>query len=147
MPLVASPPYLHVNYEGRRRTLLGQWQRSVMPFEMHQGYACLLDAAQQYDCHYWLIDTTRRAAGIDATDVFWMLDVFFPQLAPRLGGTTYLAFLMAPNQLAGVLATPAIPPLPDGQNLAYYLQRFTDEAAARLWLRKCARIARSQQVR
>jgi hypothetical protein len=146
MPLVASPPYLLVNYEGRRRTLLGQWQRSVMPFEMHQGYACLLDAAQQYACRYWLIDTTRRTAGIDAADVFWMLDVFFPQLPARLGGTTYLAFLMAPNQLAGVLATPAIPVLPADQRLPYHLQRFTDEAAARLWLRKCARRARARQV-
>jgi len=139
MPLVASPPYLLINYEGRRRTLLGQWRRSVMPFEMHQGYAALLDTAEEYQCRHWLVDISKRAAGIAPTDVFWMLEVFFPQLAPRLGGTTYLAFLMAPNQLAGVLATPAIPPLPDDANQPYYLQRFTDETEARRWLRQCAK--------
>lgn len=139
MPRVASPPYLLINYEGRRRTLLGQWQRSVMPFEMQQGYAALLEAAVTYECRYWLIDTTRRQSGIDASDVFWMLDVFFPQLAPRLGHTTYLALLMAPNQLAGVLTSPLNPLLPENGHLPYYLQRFTDEATARQWLRKCAR--------
>jgi hypothetical protein len=139
MPLVASPPYLLINYEGRRRTLLGQWQRSVMPFEMHHGYAALLDVAQEYQCRRWLIDTSKRTSGIAPADVFWMLEVFFPQLAPRLGGTTYLAFLMAPSQLAGVLATPAIPPLPDDANQPYYLQRFTDEVEARRWLRQCAK--------
>ena len=139
MPLVASPPYLLINYEGRRRTLLGQWQRSVMPFELHQGYAALLDAAEEYQCRYWLIDTSKRTTGIAPADIFWMLEVFFPQLAPRLGGTTYLAFLMAPSQLAGILATPTIPPLPNEADQPYHLLRFTDEAEARCWLRQCAK--------
>ncbi|MBG8554931.1 hypothetical protein [Hymenobacter guriensis] len=137
MPLIASLPYLTITYQGRRRVLLGQWQRSVMPFELHHGYAQLLEAAVAHQCRFWLIDTTRWQAPADATTVLWMLESFLPRLHPQLGGTVYLAFLMAPHQLAGVLTNHAIPPLAALNGTPYQLQRFTEEAAALHWLRTC----------
>ncbi|MET4108061.1 hypothetical protein [Hymenobacter sp. UYP22] len=147
MPEVASPPYLYINYEGRRRTLLSRWQRSVMPFELHRGYAQLLDTAADYQCSCWLVDITRRLSPLGAADVSWLMEEYFPQLQPRLGNTVYLAYLMSPHQLAGVLATPYTPQQTEEVNLPYYFRRFTDEDSARQWLRSCARKARARQVR
>ncbi|RSK29514.1 hypothetical protein [Hymenobacter metallilatus] len=147
MPEVPSPPYLRIRYEGRRRTLLGEWQRSVMPFELHQGYAQLLTTATEYQCCYWLIDITRRLSPLGAADVSWLTEEYFPQLQPCLGNPVYLAYVMAPYQLAGMLAMPYTPQQPESPGLPYYFQRFTDEESARHWLKKCARKARASQMR
>ncbi|OON67039.1 hypothetical protein [Hymenobacter sp. CRA2] len=133
-----TPHYLSIDYEADAGLLVGRWQRLVMPFELHRGYARLLDAAAEHACRYWLIDTSQRMIGVDATDVQWMMDKFFPQLQPRLGRTTYLAYLMAPHQLAGMLTDRAMPTMDYFDGRPYDLARFTHEEQARAWLRQCA---------
>ncbi|TYZ10910.1 hypothetical protein FY528_07580 [Hymenobacter lutimineralis] len=137
MPPITSPAYFAITYHARRRVLVGQWQRSIMPFELNQGYHRLLEVAEAYECRFWLVDTVRWQAPADAATVLWMIETFLPKLYPRLGDTVYLAFLMAPHQLAGVLTNHAIPPLAAINGTPYQLQRFTDEATALRWLRRC----------
>lgn len=133
MPLFDSN-YLTITYTPEPQQLTGRWLRSVMPFELHRGYHALLDCAVERNCRYWLVDIRRRSS-VDALDVYWMLEEFYPQLYPRLGRTTYIAFLMAPNQLAGVLADSAIPALETPEEgKPYFLQRFTEEKPAQDWL-------------
>lgn len=138
---VFTSDYLTISYHNEPQLLTARWMRSIMPFEMHRGYGALLEGAAAHSCRFWLLDTRRRTS-IDATDVHWMLEEFYPKLLPRLGRTTYLAFLMAPHQLAGVLANAGIPPLSmlDGQ--PYVVQRFTEEAAGLHWLQQ----ARQQEA-
>ncbi|GAB2951810.1 hypothetical protein GCM10027048_16010 [Hymenobacter coalescens] len=133
-----TPHYLTIDYDAEAGLLIGRWRRLVMPFELHRGYAALLDAAAAHDCRYWLIDTSQRTSGVDASDVQWMMDRFFPQLQPRLGRTTYLAYLMAPHQLASIITDSDIPNLTYFDERPYRLARFTDEVQARSWLRRCA---------
>ncbi|MBD2715166.1 hypothetical protein KBK19_08980 [Microvirga sp. STR05] len=130
-----STPYLDIIYRPEQHVLLGRWLRGVMPFELQQGYAALLEAATEYNCRFWLLDIRRRA-GVDSSDVFWIMEEFFPKLQPRLGRTTYLAFLMSPHHLAGVLANATIPSLTYFDTLPYQLQRFTDESASLEWLQQ-----------
>jgi hypothetical protein len=118
--------------------LVGRWMRSVMPFELHRGYAAVLDLADEHQCRYWLLDVRRRSS-VDAADVYWMLEKFYPQLYPRLGRTTYLAFLMEPHQLAGMMADAAMPSLSFDDGRPYRIERFTDEQDAQDWLRECQR--------
>ncbi|GAA3996081.1 hypothetical protein GCM10022408_03330 [Hymenobacter fastidiosus] len=134
----ATPVYLDLAYRNESTMLVGRWMRSVMPFELHRGYAAVLDLADERQCRYWLLDIRRRSS-VDAADVHWMLEEFYPQLQPRLGGTTYLAFLMAPHQLAGVLANAAIPPLSITDGRPYRIERFTEEHSAVAWLGECQR--------
>jgi hypothetical protein len=132
--------YLTVTYTLEQHLLTGRWLRSVMPFELHRGYEAVLDCAASNGCRYWLVDIRRRSS-IDAFDVHWMLEEFYPRLQPRLGRTTFLAFLMAPHQLAGVLAHSSIPTLEaieDGR--PYHLQRFTEEKMALEWLQHCQQL-------
>lgn len=132
-----SSSYLTIDYLAAPRVLAGRWWRGVMPFELHRGYAALLDAAVSRRCRFWLIDLSNRAGGVDAADVQWMLSDFFPQLPVRLKRPVYLAYLMAPHQLAGVLADPGIPALTYFDGRPYRLERFTTEAAALEWLQHC----------
>ncbi|TGD82387.1 hypothetical protein [Hymenobacter wooponensis] len=126
--------YLTVSSTSEQNLLTARWLRSVMPFELHRGYQAMLDIAAERQCRYWLVDIRRRSS-IDSLDVHWMLEEFYPQLYPRLGRTTFIAFLMAPNQLAGVLADSSIPPLaPPEEGRPYILQRFTEEKPALEWL-------------
>lgn len=133
MPLFDSN-YLTITYTPESQQLTGRWLRSVMPFELHRGYNTLLDSAVERNSRYWLIDIRRRSS-VESRDVYWMLEEFYPQLFPRLGRTTFIAFLMAPNQLAGVLADSKMPVLEtpeDGK--PYIIQRFTEEKSAQDWL-------------
>ncbi|MCC3159277.1 hypothetical protein LJ737_18690 [Hymenobacter sp. 15J16-1T3B] len=130
--------YLTINYDADAAVLTGRWQRMVMPFELARGYDRLLDAAEKHQCRFWLVDTTPRQVGLDAGDVQWMREQFFPQLPKRLGGTTYIALLMAPHQLAGALADPRIADLSHYDRRPYHLARFTSENEARRWLQHCA---------
>jgi hypothetical protein len=131
-----STPYLDISFRPEQAVLLGRWLRGVMPFELHHGYDQILQAAVAHRCRYWLVDIRRRAS-VDSADVFWMLEEFFPKLQPLLGRTTYLAFLMSPHNLAGVLADTNIPPLTYFNERPYQLQRFTEEGAALNWLHHC----------
>ncbi|HLK97909.1 MAG TPA: hypothetical protein VK364_09085, partial [Hymenobacter sp.] len=128
--------YLDISFRPDQSVLLARWLRGVMPFELHQGYSQILHAATHHQCRFWLIDIRRRAS-VDSADVFWMLEEFFPKLQPLLGRTTYLAFLMSPHNLAGVLADSKIPALTYFDERPYQLQRFTEEGAALNWLQHC----------
>ncbi|MBC6699115.1 hypothetical protein [Hymenobacter sp. BT190] len=132
-----SSSYLTIDYLVAPRVLAGRWWRGVMPFELHRGYAALLDAAVSRRCRFWLVDLSNRAGGVDAADVQWILSDFFPQLPVRLKRPVYLAYLMAPHQLAGVLANPAIPALSYFDDRPYHLERFTTEESALTWLEQC----------
>ncbi|GAA3929647.1 hypothetical protein [Hymenobacter algoricola] len=134
-----SSSYLSIDYRPEERVLAGHWQRGVMPFELHRGYAALLDEAVARRCRFWLIDLSGRVGGVGAADVQWMMDEFFPQLPGRLRLPVYLAYLMAPHQLAGVLANPGIPDLTYFDGRPYCLERFTTEAEALEWLAQCRR--------
>ncbi len=131
-----SSAYLDVTHDDELQVLIGRWKRGVMPFELQQGYAAILDVAAEKSCRFWLLDIRRRT-GVDASDVFWMMDDFFPRLHPRLGRTTYMAMLMAPHHLAGALANIGRPLSTAPQGQPYLIQRFTDEAPALAWLDHC----------
>ncbi|WP_375437227.1 hypothetical protein [uncultured Hymenobacter sp.] len=132
-----STAYLDVAYHPDQQLLYGHWKRGVMPFELQRGYAAILDVAAETNCRFWLLDVRRRT-GVDASDVFWMMEDFFPRLHPRLGRTTYIALLMAPHHLAGALANIGLSQNnATSQGQPYLIQRFTDENPARAWLEYC----------
>ncbi|SHI88967.1 hypothetical protein SAMN02745146_1814 [Hymenobacter daecheongensis DSM 21074] len=138
MSIFASS-YLDIAYQPHERVLTGRWRRGVMPFELQRGYLALLDEAVARRCRYWLIDLSGRATGLDAADVHWLLEEFFPQVPVRLRRPVYVAYLMASHQLAGMLANPAVPALTYFAGRPYTVERFTTEDEAMAWLAQCRR--------
>ena len=132
-----SSTYLDIEYQPIPRVLAAHWRRGVMPFELQRGYMAMLDEAVSRRCRFWLINLSGRASGVSATDLQWILEEFFPQLPLRLRRPVYIAYLMAPHQLAGSLADPNIPNASYYDDRSYRIERFTVEDEALAWLQNC----------
>lgn len=132
-----SSTYLDIEYNPEQRVLVSHWRRGVMPFELQRGYMAMLDEAISRRCRFWLVDLSGRISGVSAADLQWILEEFFPQLPLRLRRPVYIAYLMAPHQLAGSLADPNIPNATYYHDRAYRIERFTVAEEAFNWLQDC----------
>lgn len=136
MYTLPSPDYLYLAYRADLDILVLRWMRQPTEVEMQQGYTLALNVAAERQCRHWLVDARRRDHS-NKDSSHWMMDSFFPQLYPRLGGTAYLAFVFAPMHLQELEADSAIPPLAYFEGRPYRVERFTEEHAANAWLNAC----------
>ena len=127
--------FLEISYRPDLDLLLGRWLRPIELEEMQHGYQLLLDAAVAGGCRQWLLDVRRRQ-NTHQVGAQWMLSTFLPQLAPRLGGRTRLAYLMAPAYLRDADADAAFPPATYFEGKPFVGERFIEESAALNWLRR-----------
>lgn len=132
MPLPA-PDYLDVTYRADLDVLLARWMRRVTLEEMQQGYLYLLEKAEAHRCRYWLLDARRRS-NTDREGAGWMVNTFLPGLHSRLGGRTYLAYLLVPAIMRDVEADAAFPPASFFAGKPFLGERFIDEREAIAWL-------------
>ncbi|MCC3156300.1 hypothetical protein LJ737_03575 [Hymenobacter sp. 15J16-1T3B] len=133
MLLLPSPDFLQIVYRVELGVLVGRWMQPVTPEQLQTGYAALLDAASAWQCRWWLIDGRRRTHSHKG-DSRWMMDAFFPQLASRLGGKAYLAYLFTPSHLQELEAAAEVPKLEYFNDLPYQVERFIEEQPAMQWL-------------
>jgi hypothetical protein len=130
---IAAPDFLQVTYRPDLEILLVRWMRQVSLEEMKQGYLYLLDVAVEHKCRQWLLDARRRF-NTDRDGARWMIDSFLPSLHARLGGRTYLAYLLVPVIMRDVEADAAFPPASFFEGKPFIGERFIDERAAVEWL-------------
>ncbi|WP_210521117.1 hypothetical protein [Hymenobacter terricola] len=134
LPLPAELDFLRLRYRPDLHTLVARWQRPVLPAELRQGYAAILQAAEATACPVWLVDLRGRNAPATA-EAHWLNTEFLPQLPGRLGGLVCLGFLVSPHfgeQFA--LAAVAI------QSASYEpltVRYFEDEGRLTHWLAQC----------
>ncbi|WP_019948191.1 hypothetical protein [Hymenobacter aerophilus] len=116
--------------------IAARWLRPTTSGELRAGYQLLLRHAGSCSaCHCWLIDARRRVR-VDAGDVHWLTEQFYPTLRQHLGHHVFLAFLVAPYQLDDV-HDDTLPPLPHTHGDYCSVHQFTDEGEAVRWL--CSR--------
>ena len=125
--------FLEISYRADLDLLLGRWLRPIALAEMQQGYALLLDAAVAGRCRQWLLDVRRRQ-NTHEVGAQWMASTFLPQLGPRLGGRTRLAYLTAPAYLRDASADAAFPTAAYFADKPFVGERFIEESAALRWL-------------
>jgi len=130
---VYSSDSLDITYRSDTCLIIARWMRPVSPAEMHSTYEAVLEAAQQHQCRYWLLDIRRRNHSDDAT-AHWVTDEFMPQAAAQLQGLVYMSVLLSPTYLYEVAARPRLAALPVDTSRAYRIQYFTDEREANDWL-------------
>ena len=138
--VLPGPDFLEISYRPDLDVLVGRWMRKISAAEMCQGYEHLLEAAVQCGCRQWLLDARRRF-NTDRDGARWMISTFLPQLGPRLGGRTHLAYLLAPVLLRDTEADAAFPPASFFDDKPYNADRFTDEREAIDWLQTARREA------
>ncbi|MCB2378593.1 hypothetical protein LGH70_13415 [Hymenobacter sp. BT635] len=133
MTLPTPPDFLTVTYRPDLQVLVVRWQRLITVDEMQQGYRLLLEYAAEYGCRRWLLDGRRRF-NTDREGAQWMVSTFLPQLQLRLGGRTYLAYLLAPVTLRDQDADAAFPPAAYFLDKPFVGERFVEEKEALSWL-------------
>ncbi|RSK31217.1 hypothetical protein [Hymenobacter metallilatus] len=138
MPLPA-PDYLHIQYRSDLDVLLVRWMRLVTLAELQQGYRHLLEVAAQHQCRFWLLDARRRF-NTDREGAAWMVTSFLPTLQARLGGRTYLAYLLVPVIMRDAEADAAFPPASFFQDKPFVGERFVDEEKAVAWLQAAQQV-------
>ncbi|MBC6610447.1 hypothetical protein H8B15_05915 [Hymenobacter sp. BT507] len=133
MDKLPSPDYLDLTYRADLDLLVARWMRHPCVAEMQHGYNLMLNAAASQGCVRWLIDARRRDH-TNQSGIPWMMEVFYPQLANRLQGRVFLAFLLAPVHLQVLEADTSLLPLSYFDTLPYQIGRFLEERAAIAWL-------------
>lgn len=133
--LPPAPEYIEVTYRPDLDVLVTRWLRQITLEEMCQGYLHLLEVAAVHQCRFWLLDARRRY-NTHKEGARWMVATFLPLLSPRLGGRTYLAYLLAPAILRDVEADAAFPPLSFFDGKPFAADRFVDEREAIGWLQQ-----------
>ncbi|UOG74887.1 hypothetical protein MTX78_22575 [Hymenobacter tibetensis] len=125
--------YLDLHYRSDLGIVTARWTRPMSSSELRNGYQTLLRyAATCSDCRYWLIDSRRRVE-VDARDVHWLTNVFYPTLRTHMHGVVFLAFLVAPYQLHDV-QDDSLPSLPHNHGDNCSLNQFINEGEAVHWL-------------
>ncbi|TDN40037.1 hypothetical protein E4631_20725 [Hymenobacter sp. UV11] len=125
--------FLTISYRADLDVLVARWLRPIDLPEMRRGYDALLVAALQGRHRHWLLDVRRRL-NTHLLGAQWMASTFLPQLGPRLGGHTRLAYLLAPEYLRDEAADAAFPPPSYFVGQPFVADRFTEEQAAVAWL-------------
>jgi hypothetical protein len=125
--------FLEISYRADLDLFLGRWLRPIALEEMQQGYERMLNAAVAGGYRRWLLDVRRRQ-NTHQVGAQWMINTLLPQLGPRLGGRTRLAYLMAPVFMRDQLADAAFPPAAYFVDKPFVSERFIAEDAAIQWL-------------
>ena len=129
LPDPFSTDFLQVAYRPDLHQLTGRWLRSVTEHELHQGYEALRQAAQHYQCSYWLIDSRRRTnRSLNGPE--WVTTQFLPHVQRELGTPLYVCFLVLPDYLSSLPASAH--EVAPGSLVQF--ARFQDEGAANAWL-------------
>lgn len=129
----SQPDYLNISYRPDLEVLVVRWMRPVTLPEVQAGYHLLLEAAITHQCQQWLLDVRRRF-NTDREGARWMITEFLPAVGARLGGRTYLAYLLAPLLLRDQSADDAFPSPESMADKPFLGLRFTDEREAIEWL-------------
>jgi len=127
------PPLLQIAYRPDLNVLVGRWGYQPDPQELPPVYKQVQELAEEHGCRFWLQDIRRRSLN-DPDTTRWLLQSFFPNMARRLSGRLYVAYLVGPTLHKSIVNQPGYISAEayDGQPFA--ISFFGDEGAAMQWL-------------
>lgn len=135
MHTFTAPDFLSLTYRSDLNFLVARWLQPVSGPETRLGYQLILEAAQQCQCAYWLLDGRRRQPA-DADTTRWGLEEFFPQLARKMGQPVFMSQLLSPDYQQLTEALPAFQAADHDPARTYQMRRFNDETRAVQWLQQ-----------
>lgn len=128
-----SPLLLQLTYRPDLDVLVGRWGHQPAPHELPAVYQQVQALALEHGCRCWLQDIRRRTLN-DPDTTGWLLREFFPDMARRLGGRLYVAYLVGPTLHNAIVSQPGYIPAEANNNGPFVLSFFGDEGAAMQWL-------------
>jgi len=136
MEKITLADFLEITYRPDLDVLVARWLRPIELAELQRGYEAMLEAAAADPTaprRRWLLDVRRRL-NTHLIGAQWMASTLLPQLGPRLGGRTRLAYLLVPTFLRDEAADAAFPPPDYFVGQPFLADRFVEEQAATEWL-------------
>lgn len=128
-----TPPLLQLNNRPDLGILVGRWGYQPAPHELPAVYQQVQDTALQGRSRFWLQDIRRRTLN-DPETTLWLLDTFFPDMARRLGGRLFVAYLVGPTLHQAIINQPGFVSAEAYDSKPFVVSFFGDEGAAVQWL-------------
>jgi hypothetical protein len=126
-------PLLQLAYRSDLDILVGRWGYQPVPQELPAVYQQVRALAVQENSRFWLQDIRRRTLN-DPQITQWLLEKFFPEMAQRLGGRLYVAYLVGPALHEAIVGRPDYVPAEAYHHKPFAISFFGDERAAIQWL-------------
>ena len=127
------PSLLQLSHRPDLDILVGRWTYQPQPHELPPIYQQLQAVAMQEQSRFWLQDIRRRTLN-DPQTTLWLLNNFFPDVARRLGGRLFVAYLVGPTLHRTIISQPGFVSAEAYADKPFVLSFFGDEGAAIQWL-------------
>jgi hypothetical protein len=128
-----NPPLLQLTQRPDLGILVGRWAYQPAPSELPAVYQQIMDEALHGRNRFWLQDIRRRTLN-DHRTTQWLLNSFFPDMASRLGGRLYVAYLVGPALHETIVARPDFISAQALDDKPFVTAFFVEEGAAIKWL-------------
>lgn len=130
-----SAPLLQLAHRPDLGILVGRWGYQPTPHELPAVYQQVEEVALETNCRFWLQDIRRRSLN-DPDTTRWLLDIFFPDMARRLGNRLFVAYLVGPALHQAIIKQPGYVSAEAYDGKSFAVSFFGDEGAATAWLRQ-----------
>ena len=128
-----TPPLLQLAHRPDLDVLVGRWGYQPEPHELPALYQQVEATALQERSRYWLQDIRRRTLN-DPRTTDWLLNSFFPDMARRLGGRLFVAYLVGPTLHQSIVSQPDFVSAEAYDSKPFVVSFFGDEGTAMQWL-------------
>jgi hypothetical protein len=126
-------PLIDFAYRADLDVLVSRWGHQPDPHELPAVYQQMCEAAVNQQARFWLQDIRRRTLN-DPSTTEWLLNKFFPEMARRLGGRLYIAYLVGPALHESIVSRPGYISAEAYDDKPFAISFFNDEGAAIRWL-------------
>ena len=130
-----SAPLLQLAHRPDLGILVGRWGYQPEPHELPAVYQQVEAVALENNSRFWLQDIRRRSLN-DPDTTRWLLTVFFPDMARRLGDRLFVAYLVGPVLHQAIVKQPNYVSAEAYDGKPFAVSFFGDEGAAIEWLRR-----------
>ena len=126
-------PLIDFAYRSDLDILVSRWAYQPDPHELPAVYRQMCEAAVDRQARFWLQDIRRRTLN-DPGTTEWLLNKFFPEMARRLGGRLYIAYLVGPALHEAIVSRPGYVSAEAYDDKPFAISFFNEEGAAIRWL-------------
>ncbi|SFQ36567.1 hypothetical protein [Hymenobacter arizonensis] len=113
--------------------LVGRWGFQPDPMLLPAAYEQLTEIALRDNCRFWMQDIRRRTLN-DPAITTWLLAEYFPNMAARLQGRLFVAYLVGPDLHHHISTGPDFAPIESYHDKPFVVGFFGDEGKAIAWL-------------
>ena len=128
-----NPPLLQLAHRPDLDILVGRWGYQPELHELPAVYELVETTALQEHSRFWLQDIRRRTYN-DPETTAWLLNSFFPDMARRLGGRLFVAYLVGPTLQESIVSQPGFISAESYDSKPFVVSFFGDEGKATQWL-------------